>query len=106
MTEVQKKDLIKEITSQSEDYSQWYVDIILKAELMDYAPVKGCMVIRPYGYAIWENIQRLLDRRIKDTGHENAYFPPCLYPPTACCRKRLIMSKVSPPRGGLGNPGR
>ncbi|NLZ27523.1 MAG: proline--tRNA ligase [Firmicutes bacterium] len=70
-----KKEFVKEITSQSKDYSQWYVDIILKAELMDYAPVKGCMVIRPYGYAIWENIQRLLDRRIKDTGHENAYFP-------------------------------
>ena len=70
-----EKEFVKEITSQSEDYSQWYVDIILKAELMDYAPVKGCMVIRPYGYAIWENIQRLLDRRIKDTGHENAYFP-------------------------------
>ncbi|MFY9113785.1 MAG: proline--tRNA ligase [Dethiobacteria bacterium] len=70
-----EKGFVKEITSQSEDYSQWYVDIILKAELMDYAPVKGCMVIRPYGYAIWENIQRLLDRRIKDTGHENAYFP-------------------------------
>lgn len=69
------KEFVREITPQSKDYSQWYIDVILKAELMDYAPVKGCMVIRPYGYSIWENIQRLLDRRIKETGHENAYFP-------------------------------
>ena len=69
------KEFVKEITPRSVDYSQWYVDVILKAELMDYSPVKGCMVIRPYGYSIWENIQRLLDKRIKDTGHENAYFP-------------------------------
>ncbi len=69
------KEFVKEITPRSEDYSQWYVDVILKAALMDYAPVKGCMVIRPYGYAIWENMQQLLDRRIKDTGHQNAYFP-------------------------------
>lgn len=70
-----EKEFVREITPRSQDYSQWYIDVILKAELMDYAPIKGCMVIRPYGYAIWENIQRLLDKRIKDTGHENAYFP-------------------------------
>ncbi len=69
------KEFVKEITPRAQDYSQWYVDVILKAELMDYAPIKGCMVIRPYGYAIWENVQRLLDKRIKETGHENAYFP-------------------------------
>ncbi|NQT82382.1 proline--tRNA ligase [bacterium] len=65
----------KGITTRSEDFSQWYNDIVMRAELADYSPVKGCMVIRPYGYAMWENIQRLLDKRIKDSGHENAYFP-------------------------------
>lgn len=72
-----KKDngYVKEITSKDEDFSQWYIDIILKAELADYAPIKGCMVIRPYGFSIWENIQKLLDKRFKETGHSNAYFP-------------------------------
>jgi len=65
----------KGITSRSEDFSQWYNEIVMRAELADYSPVKGCMVIRPYGYAIWENIQRQLDKRIKDAGHQNAYFP-------------------------------
>lgn len=63
------------ITKRTQDYSQWYTDIILKAELADYAPVKGCMIIRPYGYAIWENIQTILDKKLKETGHQNAYFP-------------------------------
>jgi prolyl-tRNA synthetase len=63
------------ITKRSEDYSRWYTDIVMRAELADYSPVKGCMVIRPYGYAIWENIKRILDGMIKDTGHSNAYFP-------------------------------
>lgn len=63
------------VTKRSEDYSQWYTDVILKAEVADYSPVKGCMVIRPTGYAIWENIQKILDKMIKDTGHQNAYFP-------------------------------
>lgn len=70
-----KKSYVKEITPRSENYSQWYSDVVLKAELMDYAPVKGCMAIRPYGYAIWEKLQERLDRRIKETGHQNAYFP-------------------------------
>src|SRR4030042_603276 len=65
----------KEITKKSVNFDRWYTDVILKAELADYAPVKGCMVIRPYGYAIWENMQRTLDQMIKDSGHENAYFP-------------------------------
>ena len=69
------KEFVKEVTPQSTDFSQWYLDVVLKAELMDYAPVKGCMAIRPYGYAIWENIQQLLGGRIKATGHKNAYFP-------------------------------
>ncbi|MDO8684647.1 MAG: proline--tRNA ligase [Armatimonadota bacterium] len=63
------------VTLQSEDYSRWYTDVVQKAEMADYAPVKGCMVIRPYGYALWENIQKALDKRFKDTGHVNAYFP-------------------------------
>jgi len=63
------------ITPRSKDYSQWYLDIIAQAELADYAPVRGCMVIRPTGYAIWERIQAAVDERIKATGHSNAYFP-------------------------------
>ena len=69
------KEFVKEITPQSQDYSQWYLDVVQKAQLMDYAPVKGCMVIRPYGYTLWENMKQRLDARIKATGHVNAYFP-------------------------------
>ncbi|MCX6565825.1 MAG: proline--tRNA ligase [Candidatus Aminicenantes bacterium] len=67
--------LVKQITAKSEDFSRWYAEIVQKAELADYSPMKGIMVIRPYGYAIWENIQRAMDLRIKATGHVNAYFP-------------------------------
>jgi prolyl-tRNA synthetase len=70
-----KESFVTEITPRSEDFSRWYLDVVRRAELADYSPVKGCMVIRPYGYAIWEHIQRLLDARFKDTGHVNAYFP-------------------------------
>jgi len=69
------KQFVTEITPQSEDFSKWYIDVIKKAELMDYSPVRGCIVFRPEGYEIWENIQRDLDRRFKETGHRNAYFP-------------------------------
>mgnify|MGYP006276620051 FL=1 len=69
------KKFVKEVTSQKKDFSRWYMDVILKAGLIDYAPVKGCMIIKPYGYAIWEQIQEILGGMIKDTGHENAYFP-------------------------------
>ena len=65
----------KEITNRQQDYSQWYNDLIIKAGLADYSAVRGCMVIKPYGYALWENMQRQLDKMFKDTGHENAYFP-------------------------------
>ena len=65
----------KEITSRQQDYSQWYNDLVIKAGLADYSAVRGCMVIKPYGYALWENMQRELDRMFKETGHENAYFP-------------------------------
>ncbi len=66
---------VEEIVDQDDDFSKWYNQVVRKAELADYSPVRGCMIIRPYGYAIWENIQRLLDARFKETGVENAYFP-------------------------------
>src|SRR6187399_561357 len=66
---------VTEITPRSQDFSQWYLDVVRRAEMADYSPVKGCMVIRPYGYAIWELLQQALDARIKATGHVNAYFP-------------------------------
>lgn len=67
--------MAKNITPREKDYSEWYLDIVREAKLADYSPVKGCMVIRPNGYAIWEGIQRQLDKMFKDTGHVNAYFP-------------------------------
>src|ERR1041384_4280197 len=73
--ETEIPDLPTEITPQSQDFARWYVDVVRRAELADYSPVKGCMVIRPYGYAIWELMQQALDRRFKATGHVNAYFP-------------------------------
>ena len=63
------------LTSRSENYSDWYVEIVLRAQLADYSPVKGSMVIRPRGYALWERIQSALDSMFKATGHVNAYFP-------------------------------
>ncbi len=66
---------VSQIADIETDFPQWYSDVVLKTKLVDYGPVKGTMVIRPYGYAIWENIQKELDRRFKETGHENAYFP-------------------------------
>ncbi|HEX7024332.1 MAG TPA: proline--tRNA ligase [Gemmatimonadales bacterium] len=65
----------KALTTRAQDFSAWYNELIMKAELADYSPVRGCMVIRPNGYAIWEEMQRALDRMFKDTGHQNAYFP-------------------------------
>jgi prolyl-tRNA synthetase len=65
----------KEITARETDYSQWYNDLIIKAGLADYSAVRGCMVIKPYGFALWENMQSQLDKRFKETGHQNAYFP-------------------------------
>ena len=65
----------KEITGRKQDYSQWYNDIIIKAGLADYSAVRGCMVIKPYGFALWENMRDQLDKRFKETGHQNAYFP-------------------------------
>lgn len=69
------KKLVEAITPMDKDFGQWYTDIVKKAELADYTSVKGCMIIRPYAYAMWENIQADLDRRFKETGHENVYMP-------------------------------
>ena len=66
---------LKELTPRHKDYSQWYLDLVIKAELAENSAVRGCMVIRPYGYAIWEKMQRQLDDMFKETGHVNAYFP-------------------------------
>ena len=63
------------LTTRDENFSDWYNEIILKADMADYAPVRGCMVIKPYGWALWENIQKALDKRFKETGHQNAAFP-------------------------------
>jgi len=70
-----KKNRVEAITSMEEDFAQWYTDVVKKAELIDYSSVRGCMVIKPYGYAIWELIQKQLDDRFKATGHENVYMP-------------------------------
>jgi prolyl-tRNA synthetase len=75
MGKEKEKKLVEAITSMDVDFAQWYTDVVKKAELVDYASVRGCMVIRPYGYAIWENIQKNLDTMFKETGHENVYMP-------------------------------
>ena len=80
-----KEGFVTEITPQSEDFSRWYTDVVRRTELADYSPVKGSMVIRPYGYAIWELMQGMLDTRFKDTGHVNAYFP--LFIPESLLKK-------------------
>ena len=85
MAKKDEKSFVQDITSMEEDFSRWYTDIVLRAELMDYSDVRGCMVIRPYGYAIWELIQKEMDGRFRDTGHENAYFP--LFIPESLLKK-------------------
>src|SRR5947199_468329 len=75
MAKPEKETFVTEITPRSQDFSRWYLDVVRRAELADYSPVKGCMVIRPYGFAMWEQIQQALDSRIKATGHVNADFP-------------------------------
>ncbi len=69
------KKMVEQITSMEEDFAKWYTDIVKKADLIDYSSVKGCMIFRPYGYAIWENIRNILDKRFKETGHCNVYMP-------------------------------
>lgn len=69
------KEFVKDVTNMEDDFAQWYTDVVTKAELIDYSSVRGSMILRPYGYAIWENIQKELDKQIKATGHENVYMP-------------------------------
>ena len=90
-----EKDFVKEITNMEEDFAQWYTDVIRKTELVDYSPVKGFMVIRPYGYAIWENIQAFLDKRFKETGHKNCYFP-LLIPESLLNKEKEHVEGVAP----------
>ncbi|MBQ9624997.1 MAG: proline--tRNA ligase [Clostridia bacterium] len=78
---------VTHITDRSTDFPQWYTDVIMQADMVDYSSVRGCMVIKPYGYAIWENIQNYLDKRFKETGHENAYFP--LFIPESLLQKEV-----------------
>jgi prolyl-tRNA synthetase len=91
-----KAAFVTEITPRSEDFSRWYTDVIRRAELADYSPVKGSMVIRPYGYAIWELMQSSLDARLKATGHVNAYFP--LFIPESLLRKEAAHVKGFAPQ--------
>lgn len=79
------KDFGQALASREKDFSEWYIDLVRKADLADYADIKGCMVIKPYGYALWENVQAAMDRRIKATGHQNAYFP--LFVPESYLKK-------------------
>ncbi len=80
-----EKEFVKDIPSKSEDFSSWYTSVIRKANLADYTTLKGCMVIKPYGFALWENVKNALDKRIKETGHQNAYFP--LFIPESLLKK-------------------
>lgn len=73
--EQKDNQFVKEIADMTVDFPQWYTDVVLKTQLVDYGPVKGTMVIRPYGYEIWEHIQEEMNKRIKATGHKNMYFP-------------------------------
>ncbi len=80
------KEQVQAITKMEEDFAQWYTDIVKKAELVDYSSVKGCMILRPYGYALWENMQKVMDEKLKATGHENVYMP--MFIPESLLQKR------------------
>ena len=82
------------LTSRAEDYSKWYNELVVKADLAENSGVRGCMVIKPYGYAIWEKMRDEMDRKFKETGHQNAYFP--LFVPKACSKPKKKMLKVLP----------
>ena len=85
---------LKDVTKAEDNYSQWYNDLVVKAGLAENSAVRGCMVIKPYGYAIWEKMQAALDKMFKDTGHQNAYFP--LSSPSRSSRKRPTTWKALP----------
>ena len=90
-----EKKLVEQITSMDEDFAKWYTDIVKKADLIDYSSVKGCMIIRPYGYAIWENIQKILDTRFKETGVENVYMPMFI-PESLLTKERSTLKDLLP----------
>ena len=106
--------MAKQITPRGEDYSRWYNDLVTHGRLADYSPVRGCMVIRPHGYSLWENMQAGLDAMFKATGHENAYFP--LFIPLSFLEKEAehvdgfakecAVVTHSPPRGRRGPDGK
>ena len=100
MAKKQEK-MVAEITSMDEDFAKWYTDIVKKAELIDYSSVRGCYILRPYGYAIWENIQRILDARLKELGHENVCMP--MFIPESLLQKERTMWKASR-RNAPGSP--
>src|SRR5438094_8944043 len=104
MAKKETESFVTEITPRSEDFSRWYLDVVRRAELADYSPVKGCMVIRPYGYAIWELIQQALDRRFKATGHVNAYFP-LFIPETLLMREKEHVEGFAPQVAGVTKGG-
>ena len=91
--------MFDKIVPRSEDYAKWYTQVIRQAEMADYAPVRGCMVVRPYGYALWENVKEQLDTRFKETGHQNAAFP--LFIPMSFIEKEAEHVKVSNPSSPL-----
>lgn len=98
-----QQEFVAHITPRSEDFSQWYTDVILKTDLVDYAPVRGCMVIKPYGYALWEQMQAALDSRFKATGHQNVAMPMLI--PESLLLKEAEHVEGFAPRMRLGNAG-
>ena len=96
-----EKKLVEAITAQEVDFTQWYTDVCLKAELVDYSSVKGFLILRPYGQAIWENIQKILDGEFKKTGHENVAMPVLI--PESLLKKVVSWSTALLPRW-LGSP--
>ena len=88
-----KKDFVEKITAMEDDFAKWYTDVVKQAELVDYGQVRGTMIIRPYGFAIWENIKDELDRMIKETGHSNVASQSLFL--NIFCKKKQIMSKDS-----------
>ena len=99
-----KDDFVKEITNIDDDFAKWYTDIVLKAELADYSDTKGCIVIKPYGYAIWEKIQEYTDKKFKQTGVENAYFP-LLIPESLLQKEKDHVEGFSPEVAWVTNAG-
>jgi len=99
-----EKKTVSAITSMDEDFAQWYTDIVKKAELVDYTSVRGCVILRPYAYAIWENIQHIFDGMIKKTGHQNVYLP--LFIPESLTSKREDHVEGFAPEVAWGHPWR